>query len=246
LSEPLHRIPHGTARFFAEKHHLAFLAETVVSDLKAGATLGRPRQIRVWSAACSTGEEAYSIAITLLEAFGDLQDSPTSSGPSDAWRIEVFASDRDGALLATALDRIYNEASLDPMPPLVKARYFQRGKAEMAGLVRIKQRLADVVRFRQVNLQEDSWPVQGTFDAIFFRNALHSFAPETHDRILRELLRYLNPHAYLILGSTEHVPQLKDAVLPLGQGIHQLRPRVHVPYTGDERRTDIRKTPSFE
>lgn len=107
----------------------------------------------------------------------------------------------------------------------------------MIGRVRVKQGLAELVHFQCVHLDHRPWPVEGPFDAIFFRNAVTAFGPEAQEPILREMLRYLNPHAYLILGSAEQASWLKDALLPIGKGIHQLRPRGRARYTGQERRT---------
>ena len=228
------------ASFFHEMHHFDFLGETVVSDLKAGASLGRTPHVRIWSAACSTGEEPYSIAIQLLEALRDAPDSAPENYQPQGWLIEVVASDIDTEVLATGAERIYSEQSLAEVPPAVLKRYFLRGKGDMAGRVRVKQGLADLVHFQQVNLKDSNWTVEGRFDVIFFRNALVYFDPETQELILRKMLRYLEPHGYLILGQSEHVTWLRDAALPIGNAIHQLRPHGMAEYTGDERRTNAR------
>jgi chemotaxis protein methyltransferase CheR len=225
------------ASFFQEIYHFNFLAETVVSDLKAGAFLGRKRHVRIWSAACSTGEEPYSIAISLLEAFRDAPDSEPAMYQPQGWQIEVVGSDIE---LTTATERNYPEQSLAAMPPAAQKRYFLRGKGDMAGRVRVKKELAELVHFQHVNLMESDWAIDGRFDVIFFRNALTYFDPETQQRILRKVLGYLEPHSYLILGQSEAAPSLRGAALPLGNGIHQSRPRGTVRYTGEERRTQPR------
>ena len=227
------------ASFFQEAHHFKFLAETVVSDLKAGAALGRKQQVRIWSAACSTGEEPYSIAIALLEAFRDAPESEPPIYQPQGWHIEVVASDIE---LTTATERVYSEQSLSGLSPEVQKRYFLRGKGDKTGLVRVKQELADLIHFQHVNLLETEWPIEGRFDVIFFRNALTYFEPEAQERILRKMLRHLEPHSYLILGQSERLPSLRGAVLPIGNGIHQSRPRGMVRYLGKERRTNPRST----
>jgi chemotaxis protein methyltransferase CheR len=234
LSEGSSAAISSKALFFQEKHHFDFLAETVVSDLKAGASLGRKQHVRIWSAACSTGEEPYSIAIALLEAF---RDAPASEPPiyhPHGWHIEVVASDIE---LTTATERVYSEQSLSGLSPAVRQRYFLRGKGENIGRVRVKKELADLVHFQHVNLLETDWAIDGRFDAIFFRNALTYFDPEMQERILRKMLRHLEPHSYLILGQSERVPSLGRAAMPIGNGIHQSRPRGMVRYIGKERRT---------
>jgi chemotaxis protein methyltransferase CheR len=220
--------------FFQEKRHFDFLAETVVSDLKAGASLGRKQHVRIWSAACSTGEEPYSIAIALLEALRDAPESAPAIYQPQGWHIEVVASDIE---LTTATERVYSEQSLSGMSPFVRQRYFLRGKGDKTGLVRVKKELAELVHFQQVNLLENEWAIEGRFDVIFFRDALTYFEPEAQERILRQMLRHLEPHSYLILGLSERAPSLGRAAILIGNGIHQSRPRGMVRYIGKERRT---------
>jgi chemotaxis protein methyltransferase CheR len=237
LSENSSLAAGNEALFFQEMHHFNFLAETVVSDLKAGASLGRKQHVRIWSAACSTGEEPYSIAIALLEAFRDAPESEPPIYQPQGWHIEVVASDIE---LTTAMDRVYSEQALSGLSPEVQKRYFLRGKGDKTGRVRVKQELAELVHFQHLNLLESDWAIEGRFDVIFFRNALTYFDPEAQEQILRKMLHHLEPHSYLILGQSERVPSLRGAVLPIGNGIHQSRPRGMVRYIGTERRTHPR------
>jgi chemotaxis protein methyltransferase CheR len=237
LSENSSSVTSNEPSFFQEIHHFDFLTETLVSDLKAGASLGRKRQVRIWSAACSTGEEPYSIAIALLEAFRDAPETEPAIYQPQGWHIEVLASDIE---LTTATDRVYGEQSLAVMSPAAQKRYFLRGKGDMVGRVRVKKELADLVHFQHVNLMERDWAIEGRFDGIFFRNALTYFDPEMQERILRKMLGHLEPHSYLILGRSERAPSLRHVALSLGDGIHQSRPRGTVRYIGKERRTHPR------
>jgi chemotaxis protein methyltransferase CheR len=237
LSENSSSATSNEALFFQEMHHFNFLAGTVVSDLKAGASLGRKQHVRVWSAACSTGEEPYSIAIALLEAFRDAPESAPPICQPQGWHIEVVASDIE---LRTATGRIYSEQSLSGLSPAVQKRYFLRGKGDMTGRVRVKNELAELVHFQHVNLLDSDWTIEGRFDVIFFRNALIDFDPEAQERILHKMLGHLEPHSYLILGQSERVPSLRGAALPIGNGIHQSRPRGTVRHVGKERRTHPR------
>ena len=188
--------------------HFNFLAETVVSDLKAGASIGRAQQVRVWSAACSTGEEAYSIAITLVDALRDLPGG---------WQIEVVASDTDSEALATAGEGVYDEKALDGLPPETRKRHFLRGMGETAGRVRVNHSLSERVRFQSVDLNGEDWAVEGSFNVIFFRLGLLSLHRDRQEPCLRAMLRYLNPHGYLILDPSDRLPWLKDVVSPVGQ-----------------------------
>jgi chemotaxis protein methyltransferase CheR len=228
-------------------HHFDFLMQTLVPELVAGVALGRERSIRIWSAACSTGEEPYSIAISLLEALktGHLPGSVASSlteppSPPGGWRVEVVASDIDTVVLATAAQGIYDRDSLEDVPSVMQTRYFLRGKENMSGQVRVKKEVAQLVKFQRINLMDTRWPLEGKFDAIFFRNALIYFNRETQEVFLRRMLGYLKSRGYLILGHSEHVPWLNDAVETRSNTIHQLRAHKRPPYSGPERRRRLR------
>jgi chemotaxis protein methyltransferase CheR len=230
LNELINCVTTNKTSFFREVHHFEFLADTLVPTALAAALRGEPRALRIWSAACSTGEEPYSIAITLLEAIeAGRSVRPASAGLAGAssagsWEIEVVASDIDTAVLATAAQGVYGEASLESVPPTLQTKYFLRGKGDMLGRVRLKAAVANLIKFQRINLMDSSWPLDSKFDAIFFRNALIYFNRDTQELFLRKMLRHLKPGGYLLLGHSEHVPWLHDAVLPLNRTIYQLRP----------------------
>jgi chemotaxis protein methyltransferase CheR len=230
LGEMINCVTTNKTSFFREMHHFDFLHKTLVPQAEAAALTGRSRSIRIWSAACSTGEEPYSIAISLLDALkagrapaslpaGLVQPVSSPGG----WQIEVVASDIDTTVLATAAQGIYGEESLADVPAAIQNKYFLRGKEDMSGRVRVKKELGRLIKFQRTNLMDSQWAVEGQFDAIFFRNALIYFNPETQEIFLRKMLRYLKPGGYLVLGHSEHVPWLNDAAEPIGHTIHQLR-----------------------
>jgi chemotaxis protein methyltransferase CheR len=241
LAEIINCVTTNKTSFFREMHHFDFLSQKLVPQLVAGALLGRARSIRVWSAACSTGEEPYSIAICLLDALKtahapvvpSLGQTPTLPG---GWQVEVVASDIDTVVLAKAAQGIYDRDSLEEVPPAMQTRYFLRGKGDMSGQVRVKKEVAQLVKFQRLNLMDEKWPIDGLFDVIFFRNALIYFNRETQEIFLRKMLRCLKPRGYLILGHSEHVPWLNDSVEALSNTVHQLRAQKRPPYTGVERR----------
>lgn len=224
--------------FFRERHHFDFLANTVVPEAKSAHLQSAPRSIRVWSAASSTGEEAYSIAITLLEA---LQTCGSASGTalphngtkragalsstisSGAWKIEIVASDIDTKVLDTARRAIYSADSLVSVARPLQKNYFLRGKDDMQGQVRVKQEVARLVQFKRINLMDARWPLENLFDVIFFRNALIYFNHETQDVFLRKMVRHLKPRGYLFLGNSEHIPWLHEILEPLNQTMYRLR-----------------------
>jgi chemotaxis protein methyltransferase CheR len=246
LAEIINCVTTNKTSFFREMHHFDFLAQTLVPQLIAGALLGRARSLRVWSAACSTGEEPYSIAISLLDALKTGHASVVPGlgqplSPAGGWQVEVVASDIDTVVLATAAQGIYDQESLEEVPPAMQATYFLRGKGDMSGQVRVKKEVARLVKFQRLNLMDETWGIDGLFDVIFFRNALIYFNRETQEVFLRKMLRYLKPRGYLILGHSEHVPWLNDSVEALSNTIHQLRAEKRPAYTGPERRRRPRR-----
>jgi chemotaxis protein methyltransferase CheR len=238
LRELINCVTTNKTSFFRERHHFEFLARTVVRQIESEACRGARTDIRVWSAACSTGEEPYSIAITLLEALHTPSVQETALAPQSAtqrtgpprlatsprsWKIEIVASDIDTRVLETAMQAVYPESSLATVATPLHRKYFLRGKDDMAGLVKVKPELARLVQFKNINLMDARWPIEGLFDVIFFRNALIYFNQETQNTFLRKMARFLKPNGYLFLGNSEHIPWLADILTPLNQTMYRLR-----------------------
>ncbi|MFY9854942.1 MAG: protein-glutamate O-methyltransferase CheR [Terracidiphilus sp.] len=238
IGELINCVTTNKTSFFREKHHFEFLANTVVPGMQSATQRGGQRNIRVWSAASSTGEEAYTIAITLLEALQApsrarsaisqrVGAAPVSSSASaftpSSWKIEVVASDIDTKVLATAQSATYSADSLESVAPALKKKYFLRGTDDMLGQVRVKPEVTRLVRFLRINLMDARWPLEGLFDVIFFRNALIYFNQDTQDVFLRKMVRYLKPRGYLFLGNAEHIPWLHGILEPLNKTMYRLR-----------------------
>jgi chemotaxis protein methyltransferase CheR len=221
MRELINRVTTNKTSFFREKQHFEFLTQTVVPKQQQAAAAGAAKGMRIWSGACSTGEEPYSIAMTLLDALHQ------PAGAKAGWSIEVVASDIDTKVLDTAERGVYPGDALESVPAALRGRYFLRGKDGMAGSVKAKQELRQLVTFKHINLMHVQWPLDGLFDAIFFRNALIYFDQQTQNTVLRKMLLYLKPGGYLFLGHSEHVPWLHDAVTPLKQTIYQLKESGH-------------------
>jgi chemotaxis protein methyltransferase CheR len=242
LAEIINCVTTNKTSFFREIHHFDFLTQKLVPDLVAAATRGRAKSVRIWSAACSTGEEPYSIAIAVLDALraahvpGSIPPALGVAPPPGGWQVEVVASDIDTVVLATAAQGIYDQDSLADVPQPMQTKYFLRGKGNMAGQVRVKKEIAQLVQFQRINLMDSQWPLEGKFDVIFFRNALIYFNRETQEAFLRKMLGYLKPRGFLILGHSEQVPWLNDSVEALNNTIHQLRAQKRPAYAGPDRR----------
>jgi chemotaxis protein methyltransferase CheR len=238
IRELINCVTTNKTSFFRERHHFDYLAKTVVPELQAKVQRGGPRSIRVWSAASSTGEEAYSTAITLLEALNpngsqarSVSQRNGNSRPGVAagsfspgsWRIEIVASDIDTKVLATAQRAVYPIDSLTSVAPPLQKKYFLRGTNNTQGFVKAKPEITQLVRFMHINLKDSHWPLEGLFDVIFFRNALIYFNQETQDIFLRKMACFLKPRGYLFLGNSEHIPWLHEILEPLNQTMYRLR-----------------------
>ncbi len=238
MRELINCVTTNKTSFFRERHHFDFLANSVVPEIDSAARPGVVRRLRIWSAASSTGEEAYSIAITLLETLRSsarvitsvpLPDREMRAGASVTgsipieWKIEIIASDIDTRVLAAAQRAIYNSESLESIAPALRKRYFLRGKDDMLGKVRVKQDVVRLVQFQRINLNDSQWPIDGLFDVIFFRNALIYFNRRTQDVFLRKMVDRLNVRGYLFLGNAEHIPWLNNILEPLSHTMYRLR-----------------------
>jgi chemotaxis protein methyltransferase CheR len=185
--------------FFRESHHFDMLRKHY--DLHASA-----RPYRVWCAAVSTGEEAWSAAMTLAGA---------SHGMTT--RHEILATDIDTQVLNVAASGVY---ALDRVVLLTEAQlraYFLRGKGGHDGRVRIKDTLRTGVHFAQLNLAAAHWPDVGLFDAVFCRNVMIYFDAQTQQSILSRLAERMQSDALLFLGHSENIQHLTDAFVPCGR-----------------------------
>jgi chemotaxis protein methyltransferase CheR len=191
--------------FFREAHHFPILAEHVRKAKEP---------VTIWCSASSTGEEPYSIAMTLCEALG----------PAAA-QSHVIATDIDTNVLNTASSGIYTMDRLDKMEPDRARRFFLKGKGEHAGLVRVRPELRQMVTFKQLNLLADDWPVSGPFDAIFCRNVMIYFDKPTQGKILSRFAPLMKPDALLFAGHSENFLYVSDAFKLRGKTVYELDPR---------------------
>lgn len=196
--------------FFREKHHFEFLRERVFVEARERAQRGGPRKLRIWSAGCSTGEEPYTIAMTVADFFG------LNSG----WDIKILASDIDTQVLDTAERGIYQDHRIANLPEAVKRAHFLRGKAESSGLVRVRPELQRLVTFRRINFMESPWPIQTSFDIIFCRNVIIYFDRETQRRLFTRMREKIAAHGYLFVGHSENLYWLRDLFEPVQSTVY--------------------------
>jgi chemotaxis protein methyltransferase CheR len=139
------------------------------------------------------------------------------------WDIRIVASDIDTSVLEKATAGIYSSQELEDIQPELHKRYFLRGTGAAAGQIKVKSEVSSRVDFLRINLMDSVWPLQETFDAIFFRNALIYFDRKTQDMFLRRMARLLSPGGFLFLGHSEHIPWLHPIFEPLHNTIFRLR-----------------------
>jgi chemotaxis protein methyltransferase CheR len=195
LTTMLDYISTNQTEFFREPHHFTFLRERVLPELVVDKT------VRIWSTACSSGEEPYSIAMTL---------SDTIASPS-TWNCRILASDISTRMLAKAATGQYSHEKINSLSPDLVRRHFLLGKGNRRELVKIKPHIANMAVFRRINLMDDRYPIKSLLDVIFCRNVMIYFDRETQAKVLARLSRYLKPGGYLFLGHAETMQGISDA-----------------------------------
>jgi chemotaxis protein methyltransferase CheR len=199
--------------FFRENHHFEFLRDQLIPEVRERALRGGAKRLRIWSAACSSGEEPYSIAMTVREA---LAGNP-------GWDVKILASDIDTAMLGAAEQGIYKQDKVSDVPEELLRRYFLKGKGEWDGQFKVKRELSEMITFRRINLIENPWPFRGPFDAVFCRNVVIYFGRATQQRLFEQISRVLSPDGYLFVGHSENLYWLSDLLVPLPGTIYRLR-----------------------
>lgn len=192
--------------FFREMHHFDFLKEQIVPEIHQGSS----RKLRFWSAGCSMGEEAYSLAISLLEAGIDPM----------YWDLKILATDIDSNVLSIAEQGIYDQDRSNNLSESKLKRWFYKGKGAQKGMIRVKPELQQLIRFRHLNLMDD-WPMDGAFDAIFCRNVMIYFDPPTQQELLQRMAEKLNPGGYLFVGHSESLIRQQRHFQLIGRTIYR-------------------------
>lgn len=187
--------------FFREQKHFDFLRDRILPQIRCQAS------IRIWSAACSSGEEPYSIAIQLTETLGQR-----------AW--EVFGSDISTRVLEQAASGLYSMGEVEDVPRGLLSKYFLKGIGSQEGKVLVDPLISNRVRFLQINLN-DTLPALGEFDVIFLRNVMIYFDLETKKKVLRRVLSQLRPGGYFFVSHSESLNGVTDALQLVKPSIYQ-------------------------
>lgn len=194
--------------FFREPSHFEFMKGVAVPELLQGRSR---KELKVWSAACSMGMEAYTAAMIL-------DDMVRSGGRSFQFRI--LGTDISNTVLALARAAIYTRDALAPVPAEFVKRYFLRSKDRSSDEVRVVPELRRLTHFMRMNLMDTSYPVDRDVDIIFCRNVLIYFERETQRKVVEQLCAHLRPGGYLLVGHSE---SMVHSVVP---GLKQVQPTI--------------------
>jgi chemotaxis protein methyltransferase CheR len=187
--------------FFREPKHFEFLTRTALPEIVAK----RRGRIKVWSAACSTGAEPYSMAMVMDAFLGAGRRVPYS----------ILATDLSTDVLEVARRGVYREEMLEPTPAALRRKYVLEARDRSAGLCRIAPSLRSKISFARLNLMDPVYPVERDMDMIFCRNVLIYFDKPTQQEVLDKLCDHLRPGGYLFLGHSESIAGMTLAVTPV-------------------------------
>jgi chemotaxis protein methyltransferase CheR len=197
--------------FFRETAHFDFLRDKAVPEMLERSRAERWPKFRVWSAACSSGEEPYSIAMTL-------------AGCLPTWPWHIDATDISRRILAKAAAAIYNQDTVSKLPLETVRTHFQRGFGPQEGNYRVKAGLRERVSFRHLNLLEGQPPFTEPFHVIFCRNVMIYFDRQTQEELIERLSKRLVPGGYLFVGHSESLTHLRHSLQVIRPAIYRKNP----------------------
>jgi chemotaxis protein methyltransferase CheR len=192
-----------STHFFREEHHFEYIAKHIIPRLTAS-----KRKIRLWSAGCSTGEEAYSLAITLFETIKNMGE----------YDMKILATDINTKALEIAQVGIYNQSYDEKLKNYIENfNFIQNNNIKK---IKIKNAIREIIAFRKLNLL-DPWPMKNLFDVIFCRNVTIYLKPEVTAQLFKKFDQLLEPGGFLFLGHSENLTLFQDRYVCLGKTIYQ-------------------------
>lgn len=190
--------------FYREPHHFSILAQHIQK-------VAHRKPIEIWCCASSTGEEPYTIAMTMVEAFGSYTPP-----------VHILATDLDTNVLEKAERGVYPLERVAKLPRETLKRFFLKGSGKNEGNVLVRKELRDMVTFRQLNLLDDKWPVRGPFEAIFCRNVMIYFDKPTQYQILKKFIPAMRSDALLFAGHSESFQHASDLFTTQGRTVYAI------------------------
>lgn len=207
LTEFINSLTTNLTRFFRESHHFDHLAATVLAPL---AKHTGPKKLKLWSAGCSSGMEAYTVAMTIAEHLPNWKQ----------WDIKILATDIDTKMLSTGAAGIYAASAAQDIPRALFQKYCVR-VADEKEKFQIVPELRSMVHFKYLNLLTQEWPMKNKFDVIFCRNVMIYFDKPSQTKLCGLFAKFLHPHAWLYIGHSEHVHGQQNTLVPSGHTIYQ-------------------------
>jgi chemotaxis protein methyltransferase CheR len=202
-------------QFFREPQHFQYIESRLLPAWREAADAGRrPRVIRVWSAACSTGQEPYSLAMQLLS------NCPAEEG----WRVDIVATDLSTRALAVAQEAEWPIDRASQIPERYRHEFMLRGVGEREGRMRATRQLRESVQFERLNLNDETYEMSGPFDMIFCRNVLIYFSPEGRAQVVDRLTQYLAPGGLLFVGHAESLHAHRGGLRTVSPTIYERIP----------------------
>jgi chemotaxis protein methyltransferase CheR len=208
ISEFCNAITTNLTSFFRESHHFEHLREHVLQPLAANRT--GSRRVRIWSAGCSTGEEPYSIAMTVLETLPELR----------TWDVKILATDLDSDVLARAQRGVYAADRMRNMNPQRLERFFVESRGRDGPCYQVRQELQSLITFKQLNLMH-SLPMKGPLAVIFCRNVVIYFDKDTQRELFARVAHLQRAGDLLFLGHSESLFKVSESYTPIGKTIYR-------------------------
>ena len=208
IGELCNAITTNLTSFFRESHHFDYLREQVLQPLAA--QRASRRRVRIWSAGCSTGEEAYSLAMTVIESFPDLR----------TWDVKILATDLDSDVLAKAQRGVYTADRVRSIGPQRLGRFFVEKRGKDGVLYEVSAELSALITFKQLNLMHPL-PMKGPLDAIFCRNVVIYFDKDTQRELFSRVATLQRPGDLLFLGHSESLFKVSESYTPIGKTVYR-------------------------
>ena len=184
--------------FFRESGHFDFLKTKALPEIMNSKASSRDNSLRLWSAGCSSGEEAYSIAIAVSEAIGNMKK----------WQFEILATDLSTKVLEKARAGIYENKKVDNIPYELKRRYLQKGDNRWKGYFRVKKEISEKISFQRLNFMEE-FHFEEPFDVIFCRNVMIYFDNPTKEALVGKFYQQFANGGYFFIGHAESLTGIK-------------------------------------
>ncbi len=194
--------------FFREPGHFDYLVQKALPDLEAR---NGQKEILIWSAGCSTGEEPYTLAIVLSEY----------AAAHPGFRFKLLATDIALSVLEKASLGVFNEDVVSPVPFALRRKYFMRSRDKESRQVRVVPELRSTIEFRQLNFMDADYALPNKVDAFFCRNVIIYFDRATQEQILQKLCDCLLPGGYAFIGHSETLHGMDLPLAPIAPALYR-------------------------